>query len=109
MIRARTASPGEEIHSPFKTYRLKYESIIGKLSVSSPRPGESYRPAGRGCGKTLKSLFAEARFTRREKLCTPVLRDGSGIVLVHPFGADERCACGAGERAILIEIENTGK
>ena len=106
-IRAQHARPGEEIHSPFKTYRLKYESICGKLSVSSPRPGERYRPAGRGCTKTLKSLFAERRCTRREKLLTPVIRDGTGIVLVPLFGADERCACGADDEAIVISIEKT--
>ena len=106
-IRAQLARPGEEIHSPFKTYRLKYESISGKLSVSSPRPGERYRPAGRGCTKTLKSLFAERRCTRREKLLTPVIRDGTGIVLVPLFGADERCACGADDEAIVISIEKT--
>ncbi len=106
-IRAQLARPGEEIYSPFKTYRLKYESISGKLSVSSPRPGERYRPAGRGCTKTLKSLFAERRCTRREKLLTPVIRDGTGIVLVPLFGADERCACGADDEAIVISIEKT--
>ncbi len=105
-IRTRIAAPGEEIHSPFKTYRLKYESINGTLSVSPPRPGERYRPRGRGCTKTLRSLFAEARFTRREKLYTPVIRDGTGVVLAPPFGEAERCACGAEEKAIVITIEN---
>ncbi len=104
-IRARRASPGEEIHSPFKTYRLKYESINGTLSVSPPRPGDAYRPAGRGCTKTLRSLFAEQRRTRRDKLRTPVIRDGSGVVLVPDFGAAERCVCRDGEEALLITIE----
>ena len=104
-IRCRLAEGAEEIHSPFKTYRLKYESINGKLSVSPPRPGERYRPAGRGCTKTLRSLFAEARATQREKLRTPVIRDGTGIVLVPPFGPAERCACGDDDRALLITLE----
>lgn len=104
-IRTRIAAPGEEIHSPFKTYRLKYESIIGKLSVSPPRPGERYRPEGRGCTKTLKSLFSEARSTQSEKLRTPVFRDEKGIVLVPPFGEAERCICGAQDAAITVTIE----
>ena len=104
-IRTRLAAPGEEIHSPFKTYRLKYESMNGKLIVAPPRPGERYRPAGRGCTKTLKSLFAEARATQREKLLTPVFRDGKGVVLVPAFGEAERCACGEGDAALLITIE----
>ena len=74
--------------------------------MSSARPGESYRPAGRGCTKTLKSLFAEARFTRRERLLTPVFRDGKGIVLVPPFGVDERCRGGDDDKTLLITIIN---
>ena len=104
-IRARLLPDGEEIHSPFKTYRLKYESINGKLSVGAPRAGERYRPLGRGCTKTLKSLFAEARFTQREKLRTPVFRDGTGVVLVPPFGAAERCAWKNGDTALCITLE----
>ena len=95
----------EEIHSPFKTYRLKYESICGELSVSSPREGEKYRPEGRGCTKTLRSLFSERRSTRRDRLRTPVFRDEQGIVLIPPFGVAERCACGKDERALLVTIE----
>ena len=95
----------EEIHNSFKTYVLKCESISGKLSFSSPRPGEHYRPAHRGCTKTLKSLFAEQNMTRRERILTPVFRDEAGIVLVPPFGTAERCAPdGSGE--MLIAVRN---
>ena len=104
-IRTRLAPAGEEIHSPFKAYRLKCESMDGKLTVAPPRPGERYRPAGRGCTKTLKSLFAEARATQREKLLTPVFRDEAGVVLVPSFGEAERCACRDGDAALLITIE----
>ena len=106
-IRCRTAEAGEEIHNSFKTYALKYESICGNLTISSPRAGERYRPAFRGCTKTLKSLFAERRATRREKLLTPVFRDEAGIVLVPPFGAAERCLPGPGDRLLVIEIRET--
>lgn len=105
MIRTRIAAAGEEIHSPFKTYRLKYESINGKLSVGSPQSGERYRPEGRGCTKTLKSLFSEAGSTQSEKLRTPVIRDETGIVLVPPFGIAERCVCGVQDTAIAVTIE----
>ncbi len=104
-IRTEIVRAGEEIHSPFKTYLLKCESMNGKLSVGTPCAGDRYRPKGRGCTKTLKSLFAEARFTRRDKLRTPVFRDETGIVLVPPFGAAERCACRAGDTALAVMIE----
>ena len=105
-VRCSVAEPGEEIHNSFKTYSLKYESIIGPLTCASPRAGERYRPAGRGCTKTLKSLFAEKKATQKEKLQTPVFRDDKGVVLVPGFGADERCApSGADERRLVISIE----
>lgn len=107
VIRTRIEAPDAEIHSAFKTYPLKYESINGRLTVSSPREGERYRPAGRGCTKTLRSLFAERKAAQFEKRLTPVLRDETGIVLVPPFGAAERCAPQPGDRLLVIEIEET--
>ena len=104
-IRTEIVSDGKEIHNSFKTYRLKYESICGNLSVSSPQPGERYRPLGRGCTKTLKSLFAEIKATQRQKLLTPVFRDEKGIVLVPPFGAAERCAARDEDKVLLIGIK----
>ena len=108
-IRCRAAEAGEEIHNSFKTYRLKYESIDGNLTLGPPRAGERYRPACRGCTKTLKSLFAERRATGREKRRTPVFRDEKGIVLIPAFGAAERCLPGAGDRLLIIEIRETEK
>ena len=103
-IRCALAGAGE-IHNSFKTYRLKYESIGGKISFSSPRPGERYRVAHRGCTKTLKALFAERGMTGREKRLTPVFRDETGIVLVPPFGVAERCLPDGNGGELLIMIK----
>lgn len=105
----QSAERGEEIHNSFKTYALKYESISGKLSVSSPRPGERYHPAGRGCTKTLKSLFSERRYTQSDRLHTPVFRDETGIVLVPPFGAAERCVPDEADKTVTITIKKIKK
>ena len=104
VIRTEIAGPDKEIHSAFKLYALKYESISGRLSVSSPRAGERYRPAGRGCTKTLKSLFAERKATQDKKKRTPVFRDERGIVLVPDFGEAAHCAAQPGDRLLIIEI-----
>ena len=103
-VRAEIVPGGQEIHSPFKTYRVKCESIVGKLTVSSPRPGERYRPERRGCTKTLRSLFAEQKATEARRTLTPVFRDGSGIVLVPPFGRADRCVPERDEAVIAITI-----
>ena len=96
---------GGEINNSFKTYRLKYESICGTLKLSSPQPGDSYRPERRGCTKSLKSLFSEKRYGAAERAATPVFRDGEGIVLVPPFGAAERCVPSPGDRTLTITVE----
>ena len=105
-LEIRCTLAGErEIHNSFKTYRLKYESIGGKISFSSPRPGERFRLAHRGCTKTLKALFAERGMTGREKRLTPVFRDETGIVLVPPFGVSERCLPDGSGGELLIMIK----
>lgn len=96
---------GKEIHSQFNTYRLKYESIVGDIVCTGRRPGDRFRPEGRGLSKSLKALFTEANMTRSERERALVFRDEAGILAVHPFGIDERCRCGDGEKAIRITVE----
>ena len=54
----------QEIHNKFKTSLFKYESICGNIFCTSRREGDSIRPAGRDCGKSLKKLFTELKYTR---------------------------------------------
>ncbi len=94
-----------EIHGLFNTYRLKCESIKGVIRCTGRRDGDRYRPQGRGCSKSLKSLFLEAGMTRRERLLCPVLRDDLGILAVYGFAADERCRPEPGDTVLEIQIE----
>ena len=104
-ISCRPVVFGEVVNSKFKTYHLKCENIYGDITVTAPHSGDRYRPYRRGCTKTLKSLFAERKYTLEQKARTPVLRDGKGIVLVPPFGAAERCVPQKGDAALEIVIK----
>ncbi len=104
-LRAETAVFGGEIHDLFKTCCFKYERIYGNIKCTGPRPGDKMRPLGRGCTKSLKSLFAEAGLTKARREAALVLRDDKGILAVPGLAADERTAPSPGDRVLMIEIE----
>lgn len=97
----------EEIHDLFKTYELKCAIVGETILCTGPREGDRFHPAGRGCGKSLKALFAEAGLTRRERACVPVLRDSAGILAVPGFGQDARTLAQAGDQIVRISWTET--
>ncbi len=102
VIFCESAVKSEEIHGLFKTYELKCDMIGKTLLCTGPREGDRFHPAGRGCGKSLKALFAERGLTRRERALVPVLRDGRGVLAVLGFGQDERTLARPGDRILRI-------
>lgn len=96
----------EEIHGLFKTYSLKCESIYGNLSCTARRDGDRIAPMGRGCTKSLKSLFMERGLTQSQRRLCPVIRDEKGILLVPGIAQAERSRCEEGDKALCIRIEN---
>ncbi len=94
-----------EIHGLFKTYCLKCESIYGNVMCTGRQPGDRFSPAGRGCTKSLKSLFTERHMTQRQRDMTVVIRDEKGIAAVVGFGTDERCKPDAGDKVLCIQTE----
>ena len=100
----RMASPGEVIHNSFNTFFFQCGSIRDIVFVASRRPGEKVRLQGRGCTKTLKKLFAEAKLPLDARDRTPVFYDAQGVIAVYGFGVAERCAVSPGEAAECIEL-----
>ena len=94
----------KEINGLFKTCFFKSESICGKLLCGGRRPGDRLRPAGRGCTKSLKGLFAEAGLTQYERDSLLVFRDEAGILAVPGLAVDERASARPGDRALRIDI-----
>lgn len=93
-----------EIHKSFNTFCFKRENICDKLYISSRAAGDCIRLAGRGCTKSLKKLFSEARLPLAQRDRIPVLRDGAGVVAVAGFGLAQRCAPQPGDRVLRVEI-----
>ncbi len=62
---------------------------IDHLSVRFRQGGESMRPKGRGCRKTLKALFQEAGIEPWERNRTPLFYHNDQLILVWKYWIDE--------------------
>lgn len=97
------------VHKSFNIFFFQCENICGNITVSARRPGDKYRPAGRGCEKTLKRLFLEKGVPRWERQTVPVLRDEAGVLAVYGMGQGERARALPGDTDVLkIEILRDG-
>lgn len=94
----------DEINNSVNTFLVKSDSICGNIVIGPGKGGESIRLAGRGCTKTLKKLFAEARIPLARRGLVPVLRDDEGLVAVYGFGIAQRCQAMAGDKALKISL-----
>ena len=106
---AEYGSESGEVNGLFKTYRFKCENIDSAVFCGGRKPGDSLRPQGRGCTKSLKSLFLEAGYTQQQRDRTLVLRDGKGVLAVLGLGVDERVKAGPDEPVLCIKIRETGQ
>ena len=91
----------DDVHKSFNTFLFSCEKINEMVMVTAWRPGDRYRPLGRGCTKTLKALFLEHRIPRWRRGSIPVLRDGSGVLGVCGMPPAERAAAKPGDTDIL--------
>ena len=66
------------------------DKIIGKVAVKSRNPGDTIRPAGRNCRKTLKKLFNELKIPQEKRDSTAVFYDDKGVIGVAGYCVDER-------------------
>ena len=98
-----------EVNGLFKTYRFKCENIGSTVLCGGRKPGDRMRPQGRGCTKSLKSLFLEAGYTQQQRDRSLVLRDEKGILAVLGLGGDERVKAGPEEPVLTIKIREIGQ
>ena len=82
----------EKIHRNLLKTALDYDRIQGSLRIRGRLPGDSFHPAGRQGGKTLKKLFNEQHISPARRAAWPIVCDDAGIVLVSGLGCDRRVA-----------------
>lgn len=106
-VRADLVVYNQKVNSLFKTYWIKYENIRGNaIFCTGRRPGDRMHPAYRGCGKSLKALFAEAGMSSAQRDRALVFRDGAGILAVHDLAVDERSLPQEGDTALRLTISS---
>ena len=81
--------PGD-VYKSFNTFFFPCANIYGNITVTARRPGDRFRPARRGCSKTVRRLLMEAGIPSWARGSVPVLRDERGILGVRGLGQDER-------------------
>ena len=96
---------GQEINDLFKTYLFKSENICGKIAFTGRKDGDRIRPAGRGCSKSLKALFAEAGMSLAERARTPVFRDEAGPLAIYGLAVAERAVPREGDVCLRVRVE----
>lgn len=71
---------------------LDCDRITGELTVRTRNEGDKIRLAGRGCTKTLKSLYNENGIPANMRRNLPVIADDLGVVWVAEIGVSDRAA-----------------
>ncbi|WP_416200902.1 MAG: tRNA(Ile)-lysidine synthase [Thermocaproicibacter melissae] len=93
-----------KIHNLLFNNFINYDTIINTGGiVRNKRPGDAYRPAGRGVTKTLKKLFNEAKIPVSERSRLALLECGGKIVWVEGFGVSQE-ACVSEKSKTAAEI-----
>lgn len=108
-VRAEILIFPEKVNALLIPFTIKCGEIDGRVKMTSRRSGDAFRPAGRGCTKTLKKLFLEQGLTQRERDTVPVFRDDRGILGVYGFAVDERAVPAAGDKVLAVTIESVQK
>ncbi len=100
----------QKIHKNLFSFCFSCDMIKGGLRIRSREDGDRFRPAGRGCTKSLKKLFQEAHLPIEMRAKVPVVCDDEGILLVAGFAPDERARVGEGtERILWLQPEEKGR
>jgi len=111
-VRSEFIACKQEINNSDNTFFVKSDSICGNILVGPAKGGEEIRLRGRGCTKTVKKLFQEAKIPKARRAEYLALRDDEGLAALRGFGAAERCAARPGDDVLRIsfrQTENTNK
>lgn len=79
-----------------------YDKINRNVFLRTRRPGDYFRPSGRGGGKTLKKWFNALRIPVERRPCVPLLARGSEVLWMWGSGFAEGSAPDADTRTVLV-------
>ena len=84
---------------------LDCDKIDKVVLLRQRKPGDSLHPAGRGCTKTLRKLFNEAKTPLPQRCRAFVLESGGRPVWAEGFGVDETAAVTPAAKRIAVVLQ----
>ncbi len=91
----------EEINSAFTHFMVDCDKINGNLVFRHKRPGDVFKPAGKGGTSQLQKRLKNDRVPRSRRDALWVLADGEDrVVWVEGYGAAEEFCCGAATKNV---------
>lgn len=84
------------------TYCADYDRINKNIFLRTRQPGDSFRPAGRHVGKSLKKYLNEAKIPASERALLPLAASGSQVLWLWGVGFAENLAPCAATRQVLV-------
>ncbi len=95
------------IYNSLTTFPIKWDKIVGKLTVRPRRTGDAIRLGG--MSRSLKKLLIDRKIPRARRALLPVIADGRGVIAVYGVGMDRDYRPEEGAPAIIIKIEERTK
>ena len=93
-----------KIHNLLSQNVIDYAIISDTAVIRTRRPGDSFRPAGRGVTKSLKKLFNEMGIPPSARDSLVILEQEGEILWIEGIGPSERAAAGPESNAAWIEV-----
>ena len=95
------------IYNSLTTFPIKWDKIVGKLTVRPRRTGDAIRLGG--MSRSLKKLLIDRKIPRARRALLPVIADERGVIAVYGVGMDRDYRPEEGAPAIIIKIEERTK
>lgn len=80
----------EKVHEHPLKNQLNYDKIDPNFILRTRKEGDFFAPANRGCTKSLKKLFNEAKMSSFQRKSCIIAADNQGIFWVEGFGVSQR-------------------
>lgn len=100
----------ENVNNLFLNSLVDCDKICGNAVFRTRLQGDSIRPIGKGCTKTLNKWFTELKVDKEFRDYIPVFADEKGPVWVYGIGVASRCALSdKSKRIVKINVVLRGE
>lgn len=84
--------------------RISCDIISDGAVLRNRQSGDTFKPIGRGCTKTLKKLFTELKIPQEKRSTLLVAAVGSNVCWIEGIGVSQDCLAGGNSDFFVIEV-----